>query len=227
MDGILIVDKPKGWSSFDVVNFIKKRFGLKKVGHAGTLDPIATGVLVVLIGKATKLSDAFLNSDKEYIAELTLGKTTNTADSEGRVISEKELANFSIDKLGLIFEEIKQQKTQVPPMFSSVKYKGKRLYELARKGIEIERKPREIRIKKVSLIKAEAPKIKFFVHCSKGTYIRTICEDIGNRLGCGAYMSELRRVSSGDFSIDQAHTIEDLREGNGIDKWVKEFKEKA
>lgn len=222
IDGVFVIDKPKGWTSFDVVNFIKKRFKLRRIGHAGTLDPLATGVLVILIGKATKLSERFINQDKEYIAELTVGKKTDTADAEGKVFFESEILDFSSQKLKKIFEGLKGERLQIPPMFSSVKYKGKRLYELARKGIEVNRRPRQIHIKEIDLLKVNLPKIKFFVRCSKGTYVRTLCENIGEMLGCGAYMSELRRIRSGDFSIDDAITINELKETTEFD--LKSFR---
>jgi len=211
-DGVMIVDKPAGWTSHDVVNFIRKRFGAKKVGHAGTLDPLATGVLVILMGKAVKLSAEISGQEKEYQAKLTLGKATDTQDSSGKIISEKQWDGLTADSVRSAFAGFLGEIEQVPPMVSAIQLNGKRLYELARQGKEVERKPRKIEIKKIDIMDISLPNVSFSVTCSKGTYIRTLCHDIGEVLGCGGHLSGLRRTRSGNFSIDAAVTIEQLRD---------------
>jgi tRNA pseudouridine55 synthase len=209
--GILVVDKPKGLTSHDVVNIVRRMFNIKKVGHAGTLDPIATGVLVILIGKATKKSDILAGDDKEYIAKMRLGIATDTGDAFGKVTSTSKLERC--DK-GLIEETImsfRGEIDQVPPMYSAVKYKGRSLYKWARKGVTVQRNPRRITIKDISIKEIAFPEVVFDVVCTKGTYIRQLCVDIGERIGCGAHMTELRRVRSGDFHISQAIDVDRLK----------------
>lgn len=201
MDGILLIDKPAGMTSHDVVDLIRRRFDIKKAGHAGTLDPAATGLLVILVGKATKLSSRFTAGDKEYEAAVTLGRKTDSGDSDGKVLSENGCLGITEENIRDAFKSFEGETEQVPPMFSAVRHKGKRLYELARKGKEVPREPRKIRIEKLEISKIALPAIHFIVRCSKGTYIRKLCEDLGDRLGCGAYLSGLRRVSSGEFSL--------------------------
>lgn len=212
MDGILVINKPAGITSHDVVDVIRRRFNMRRVGHAGTLDPMATGVLVVLTGKATKLSNTFIRDDKEYVATLFLGKSTDTQDSEGRVVKEKELNGPEEDSarkaLGSFLGEIKQ----VPPMVSAKKHKGKKLYELARKGKTVAREPCSITIYEIELLDFSPPEIVFRVRCSKGTYVRTLCEDIGNALGYPAHMSALTRTRSGRFSLQEASELETVSE---------------
>lgn len=210
MNGVLVVDKPSGITSYDVIRQLKKLPNIEKIGHAGTLDPIATGVLVILLGKFTKLATQLLADDKEYIFEATFGITTDTQDSTGKVLSENEA---NLDR-HMILETIKKftgEIEQVPPMVSAAKHKGERLYKLARKGISVERKPKKIFIKEFDLIRSEGNKAVFRIVSSKGTYVRTLCHDIGEDIGCGAHMSALRRVRSGRFTIDQARKIEDIR----------------
>ena len=212
MDGIIIVDKPQGWTSHDVVNFFRKRFGVKKVGHAGTLDPMATGVLVLLVGKATKRSGEFSSHDKEYQAKLTFGATTDTQDSTGNIVEKKNFNELSNDSIKGAFSKFLGETDQVPPMVSAIKSGGQRLYALARRGITIERKPRRIEIKKIDILDIKLPDVIFNVTCSKGTYVRTLCHDIGESLGCGGHLSGLRRTRSGRFSVDEAVTIEKLKQ---------------
>jgi tRNA pseudouridine55 synthase len=211
MDGILIVDKPQGFTSHDVVAFIRKRFNLKKVGHAGTLDPMATGVLVILIGKYTKHSNQFLNDNKEYDATMTLGATTDTGDAWGKIshcdtaikITEKDIKDTFGKFLGPI--------EQAVPSYSAKKIKGKKLYELARKGIELKLEPKNIIIHSIEITDIRMPEISFKVNCSKGTYIRQLCVDIGTALGCGAYLSRLCRTASGNIKVSEAISIEGLK----------------
>lgn len=212
MDGILIVDKPKGASSHDIVDFIRKRFQIKKAGHAGTLDPQATGVLVILLGGFTKRSAEYSWHDKEYEVCLTLGLSTDTQDAEGRIIKQQQLPSLNLKQIKQTFGQFSGQIEQVPPMFSALRYKGQRLYKLARKGIEVKRRSRRVYIYKLEITNLALPHIYFAVRCSKGTYIRTLCFDIAERLGCPGYMSGLRRTRSGPFAINQAISLDRLKD---------------
>lgn len=207
MDGILVVDKPKGMTSHDVVEIVRKRFNVKRVGHAGTLDPMATGVLVILIGRATKLSGTFTRDDKEYVATLFLGRRTDTQDSTGNVIEEKGVDGLDVESVKKAINSFAGEIGQIPPMVSAKKYKGKKLYQLARKGKSVPREPCLIKIHEIELLDFNLPEIVFRVRCSKGTYIRTLCEDIGKALNYPAHMSALKRTRSGRFSLDQASDL--------------------
>lgn len=199
--GILLVDKPKGITSFTLVGRLRRLLGVKKIGHAGTLDPFATGVMVMLIGREyTRLSDQFLHEDKEYLAELYLGASTDTYDSEGKVLSESSL-HPTLEELEAVIEEFQGQILQTPPMYSAKKVGGRKLCDLARQGKEVERKAQLVEVK-ISLLSYNYPKAVIRVAASKGTYIRSLGHDIGERLGCGAHLSELRRLRSGGFSIE-------------------------
>ena len=211
MDGILAVDKPQGMTSHDIVAFIRKHFGFKKVGHAGTLDPIATGLLVILIGRYTRSSNLFINDDKEYVATLVLGARSDTGDAWGKVIPSGKEIIFTNDRIEGTFKRFLGEIYQTPPAYSAIKYKGRKLYELARKNISVEIKPRKIHIKELEIMKLALPEITFRVRCSKGTYVRQLCADIGDSLGCGGYMSGLRRTRSGKFSLDEALSMEELK----------------
>jgi len=213
MNGILNVFKPTGMTSFDVVRIIKKISHIKKVGHAGTLDPEASGVLPVCIGKATKAIDYIMGDFKIYETELKLGVITDTYDREGKILSESEVnlsENEIIQCINSFIGEIKQ----VPPMYSALKVNGKKLYELARAGIEIEREARAITIYDIEIRSIEIPYVKFMVKCSKGTYIRSLCYDIGELLKCGGMMWNLQRTATGQFHIEDAINIQDLNEEN-------------
>lgn len=214
MDGIILIDKPKGVTSHDIVYKVKKLLN-EKVGHTGTLDPNATGVLPLLVGRGTKLSKYLMNHDKTYIVTLKLGEKTDTADSEGKVIEKKEVSKevFSKEKLLQTFSNFTGKILQTPPIYSAIKVNGKKLYEYARKGQEVEIKPRQIEIYKISLIEINqiANTIEFEVSCSKGTYIRSLCEDIAKELNTVGYMKELRRVQVGEFLIKDSITVEDLQ----------------
>ena len=185
MDGILIVDKPVSKTSFDVVWNVRKEYNTKKVGHIGTLDPMASGVLPVLIGNATRLSDILVEHDKEYIAILTLGKATDTGDSEGKVIQvDNRFFNEEKEKIEEVLKSFLGDSMQIPPMYSAIKINGRKLYEIARSGKTVEREPRKINISEIELLEFKNPnEIKFRVVCSKGTYIRVLCEDIAQKLG--------------------------------------------
>lgn len=210
--GIMLVNKPNGMTSHDVVDVARKRLGLRKIGHAGTLDPMATGLLVLLIGRATKLSNRFVEFDKEYEATMTLGKKTNTGDMEGEVIAEFQVDGMTEKKIREVFSQFVGEIEQVPPMVSALRHQGRRLYELARKGIVVERPPRKVKIYKLDITRIALPQIDFVVACSKGTYIRKLCEDIGDLLGCGAYQSRLHRTRIGPFRVEEAVPVEEINE---------------
>lgn len=213
MDGILIINKPKGRTSHDIVAKVKKIVG-NKVGHTGTLDPNATGVLPLLIGKGTLCSQYLMEHDKIYEVVLKLGLKTDTADSEGNVIEEKAVHQSNLDKENVknVLDSFLGKQEQMPPMYSAIKVNGKKLYEYARKGQNVEIKPRQIEIYKCELnkINLDEKEISFAVHCSKGTYIRSLCEDIACKLETVGYMKELNRIKVGKFDIDQAITVEEL-----------------
>ena len=211
MDGILIVDKPQGITSHDVVNLIRRQFVLKKVGHGGTLDPMATGVLVMLLGKATKSSQTFLNDDKEYEATMVLGATSDTGDAWGRITPSGIMTNPDERKIKSTFDEFLGETEQAPPMYSAVKIRGKKLYQLARKGISVDVAPKKIFIKALEILNISLPEISFKVTCSKGTYIRKLASDIGDRLKTGAYLSSLRRTRSGKFTVENAILGSDIK----------------
>ncbi|NDO18196.1 tRNA pseudouridine(55) synthase TruB [Lachnospiraceae bacterium MD329] len=222
MNGIIIIDKPLGRTSHDMVYEMRKVTGIKKIGHTGTLDPMATGVLPVCIGSATKMADMLTLSDKSYIAELVLGRTTDTQDADGKVLTECEV-NCSEEEIRCAVNSFVGEIEQVPPMYSAIKQNGKKLYELARQGIEVERKPRKVTINSIDILEISGERVKIDVSCSKGTYIRTLCEDIGKKLGAGAYMNTLRRTRTGQFTIEESHTlseIKELKENGGIESII-------
>ncbi|MFA4981656.1 MAG: tRNA pseudouridine(55) synthase TruB [Candidatus Omnitrophota bacterium] len=215
MDGILVIDKPQGMTSHDVVDLVRKKFRVKKAGHAGTLDPMATGVLVLLIGKCTKLSGRFISDDKDYEGSLVLGATSDTLDAWGKITPGGRTADIEEEDVKKAFAGFMGEIEQLPPMYSAVKLQGKKLYELARKGIEVKREPRKVHIKRFDITRIELPKVNFSVTCSKGTYVRQLCADIGASLGSGAYLSELKRMRSGVFTIDKAVKMDELL-GSGM-----------
>ncbi|MFH1655121.1 MAG: tRNA pseudouridine(55) synthase TruB [Candidatus Omnitrophota bacterium] len=211
-EGILIIDKPAGITSHDVVDAVRGKLGIRRVGHAGTLDPIATGILIILVGRATKFFNKFVNFFKEYTATLTLGITTDTGDALGKVIKTQDIEGLNPEKIKDVFGKFVGEIQQVPPMVSALKYKGKRLYILAKKGIVVPRKSRKLTIYALEVKKIDLPKIDFYVKCSKGTYIRQLGEDIGNCLNCGGHISEIRRIAIGPFRIEEAVKVEDVNE---------------
>lgn len=211
--GILLVDKPSEWTSFDVVNFVRSRFNMPKIGHCGTLDPAATGLLVLVIGKKyTTQSQTLSGEDKVYQAELLLGTETDSQDMDGTITSEKDYSDVTEEKLRETISSFVGEQEQIPPMVSAKKKNGKRLYELARKGIEIERDPVKINIHYIEIDNISIPTATFETKCSKGTYIRTLCYDIGKNLECGGVLKSLRRTQSGDFKVADAITIEQIKE---------------
>ncbi len=212
--GIVLVNKPAGITSHDVVGFVRRTFKMRQVGHAGTLDPMATGVLVVLVGKATKLSDKFVAFDKTYRATLRLGLKTTTADIMGKTLQERPYEGIDEEAVRKVFVQFTGDIEQKPPMVSAVKYKGERLYKIARQGIEVERTARKVRIDELRILKCRMPDVEFLMSCSKGTYVRQLAEDVGEVLGCGACISQIERTKVGPFDIADAVTMENLNEGH-------------
>lgn len=212
MDGILLIHKPAGMTSHDVVNKIRKILHTKKVGHCGTLDPDATGVLVLCIGKATKALQFLTSEEKEYIATLSLGTSTDTYDASGSVLETKEFTGVN-DVKSVLQSFIGKQK-QIPPIYSAIKVNGKKLYEYARNGEEVHIEPRDIEIKEIELIEQIDNTMTFRVQCSKGTYIRSLCVDIASKLGYPGHMSKLIRSQSGHFDLKDCVTLEDVEAGN-------------
>jgi tRNA pseudouridine synthase B len=211
MDGIIVINKEKEYTSHDVVAKLKKKLNISKVGHTGTLDPNATGVLPILIGKGTKFSKYLINHDKIYEVELELGKKTDTADIEGKVIEEKNVDEKYIkENLLQVLESFVGKQEQIPPMYSAIKKNGKKLYEYARAGEKVEIEPRKIEIYKIDLNKYDKNIISFVVSCSKGTYIRSLCEDIAEKLNTVGYMKNLKRLQVGKFNIKDAVYIDDI-----------------
>ena len=210
-DGILLVDKPKEWTSFDVVNFVRARFNVPKVGHCGTLDPAATGLLVLVLGRFTRMSAQLSGEDKTYRATLMLGTETDSEDMDGAVIRESDWSTVSEERLREVLAGFVGDQMQTPPMVSAVKKDGKKLYELARNGVEVEREPRPVTIYSLTAERVELPYCDFTVHCSKGTYVRTLAADAGRKLGCGAVLYSLRRLQSGPFRLEEAVTVETLK----------------
>lgn len=211
INGIINIYKIKGFTSHDVVAKLRGIVKQKKIGHTGTLDPDATGVLPVCLGSATKLCDMLTDKEKEYIAKVQLGVTTDTQDMTGTVLSEKEV-NVTESLVREMIQSFVGLYEQIPPMYSALKVNGKKLYELARQGKEVERKARPVTIHYIEILDMALPQITIKVGCSKGTYIRTLCHDLGEKLGCGAAMASLERTKSGQFSLDTAITLEELEE---------------
>jgi len=207
IDGVFLLNKPLGFSSNQALKKIQWLFNAKKAGHTGTLDPMASGLLPICIGEATKFSHRLLEANKTYIATIQLGVTTTTGDQEGEVVSQKDVV-LKPNQLQETLQKFTGDITQIPPMFSALKFEGKPLYEYARQGIEIERKSRQVTIYDITLNKMEESTVILEVNCSKGTYIRTLAEDIGHALGCGAYLKGLERTQTGNFQLSDALTIE-------------------
>ncbi|MGO1470327.1 MAG: tRNA pseudouridine(55) synthase TruB [Tissierella sp.] len=217
MKGIINFYKPKGMTSHDAVNFFRRLLNMKRIGHTGTLDPNAEGVLPICIGKATRVSEYLINVDKEYLGELTLGISTDTQDKDGKTINESH-KEVTEEDIKASFKRFKGNISQIPPMFSAIKKSGKKLYELAREGKTIEREPRNITIYKLDIKEIfNNKKIRFLTKCSKGTYIRTLCNDIGEDLGTFGHMSDLIRVNVGPFKVENSYRKEDLESLNSID----------
>lgn len=214
MNGVLVLDKPKGITSQKAVTEVNKIVKAKRAGHTGTLDPFATGVLPICFDTATKIIPYMKNDFKKYEAVIHLGVMTDTLDNTGKIIKEQDPGILNKNLIIDAFSKYKGKIKQIPPMFSAIKKDGVRLYELARKGIEVERTPREVTINKIELLEFDSPYIKFMVECSRGTYIRVLAEDISNDLGCGGHLTELRRIESDGFNLDKALTLEDIKSGH-------------
>lgn len=212
MNGVLVVDKPEGPTSFDVVRAVRRALKTSKVGHTGTLDPMATGVLPVCVGDATRIAQFLTEGDKTYEALVRLGASTDTQDRTGTVLAEADPSGVTREQLEAALDRFRGEIEQVPPMYSAVKVDGKRLYEMARAGQEVERAARKVTIHEVRLLDFRPPELTLRVHCSKGTYIRTLAHDLGELLGCHAHLAALRRIGSGPFHIEQAVPFDALKE---------------
>lgn len=216
----MIVDKPQGWTSQDVVSKLRGVLHTKRIGHGGTLDPMATGVLPVFVGRATRGVEFFEHAEKTYEATLRLGITTDTEDTSGTVLQEKPV-NITQAQLLETLEKFRGEILQVPPMYSALKVDGRKLYELARQGKEVQRQPRPITVYRLDCLSFDGDTARLLVHCSKGTYIRTLCKDIGETLGCGGCMAALRRVSAGEYSIDEAIALQDLIDAEDPEQYLR------
>lgn len=212
IEGVLLVDKPIGMTSHDVVYRLRRKLQIQRIGHAGTLDPLATGVLVMLIGKATRISQYLISVDKVYEGEATLGVTTNSQDAEGEVMETRPVPPLTEEQVREVMKTFLGDQYQTPPMFSAIKVGGVPLYKKAREGEEVEREPRFIRVAAFDLLSFALPKLTFRLACTKGTYVRTVAKDLGDKLGCGAHLSALRRTGSGKFTIDQCTTLDAIQE---------------
>ena len=209
--GVLLIDKAPDFTSHDVVAVGRRALNTKKIGHCGTLDPMATGLLMLVVGRATKIQDLLMSEDKEYQGTMTLGKTTSSQDKEGEVLEEKPVPAFSEADIRKAFDAYLGDFEQLPPMVSAIKMNGVPLYKLARKGQEVERKLRPVKVASYEITRIELPEIDFTVRCTKGFYVRTYTHDIGAVLGCGAHLSNLRRTRSGKFTLERAVTIDELK----------------
>jgi tRNA pseudouridine55 synthase len=211
LDGVLLVDKAEGMTSHDVVAMVRRSLGIKKVGHCGTLDPIATGLLLITIGRGTKVQDLLMSEDKEYAGTLTLGLTTSTQDREGEIVEQRPVPAFEENHVRAAFEEFRGDFYQLPPMVSAKKHGGVPLYKLARQGKVVEREPRLVHVYRYTVDRMALPDIDFSVVCSKGFYVRTYAHDIGEALGCGAHLKSLRRTKSGRFDVGNALGVEEMK----------------
>lgn len=210
IDGVLLVDKPGDHTSHDVVARLRRKLNMKRIGHAGTLDPMATGLMILLIGKATKISQYLISLDKEYEGTVELGKVTDSQDADGEVLETRPVPPLSEAELRTAMKAFLGDQYQTPPMYSAIKIDGVPLYKSARKGVEVDREPRFIRVMSFELTKFALPRFDFRLRCSKGTYVRTIAHDLGQKLGCGAHLAALRRIATDKFNVSQALTIEQI-----------------
>ena len=220
MDGIVIIDKPAGWTSQDVTAKLRGVLHTKRIGHGGTLDPMATGVLPVFVGRATRAVEFFEHADKTYEAVLQLGVITDTEDTTGEILEKRQVSATECDILAVL-PQFAGEIEQIPPMYSAIKINGRKLYDLARKGQVVERKPRAVTIHALDFLRLEGDQVRLRVHCSKGTYIRTLCKDIGQALGCGGCMAALRRVQAGEYTADMAVSLETLIAAENPEEYLK------
>lgn len=223
LDGILLVDKPQDWTSHDVCAFVRKRFKIKKVGHAGTLDPLATGLLVLLLGQATKQSSSLSASDKDYSGVMELGVKTDSHDKKGAVLANASCSGITLEQIKEAVKKFTGDIVQVPPMVSALKHQGVRLYKLARRGVEVEREARPVTVSRWDIEKLETPYVTFSCHVSKGTYVRTLVNDLGEALGCYASLMDLRRTRSGEFHLKDSVNLEQLRQWTSVELREKVF----
>lgn len=221
MDGIVIVDKPQDWTSQDVTARLRRVFGTRRIGHGGTLDPMATGVLPVFVGRATRAVEFFEHAEKTYETVLRLGITTDTEDMTGTVLTEENVS-FTEEQLQETLAAFRGEILQIPPMYSALKVNGQKLCDLARKGKTVERQPRPITIHELTLVERGENTLRLRVRCSKGTYIRTLCKDIGEKLGCGGCMESLRRVAAGEYTVDEAVPLQTLLDTEEPEKYLRD-----
>jgi tRNA pseudouridine55 synthase len=210
LDGVLLVDKPGEHTSHDVVARLRRKLNMKRIGHAGTLDPMATGLMIVLIGKATKISQYLISLDKEYEGTVELGKVTDSQDADGEVLETRPVPPLTEAEVRAAMKGFLGDQYQTPPMYSAIKIDGVPLYKSARKGVEVEREPRFIRVMNFDLTHFELPRFDFRLRCSKGTYVRTIAHDLGQKLGCGGHLARLRRTATDKFNVTQALTLDQI-----------------
>ncbi|MEP6668144.1 MAG: tRNA pseudouridine(55) synthase TruB [Chthoniobacter sp.] len=211
LDGVLLVDKASGMTSHDVVAIVRRRLNTKKVGHCGTLDPLATGLLLIVLGRGTKIQDLLMAEDKEYVGTMKLGETTDSQDADGQVVETKPVGEYPREQIDAAFAKFHGDFYQMPPMVSAIKKEGVPLYKLARQGKVVEREPRFVHVYAHEIQAVRLPEIDFRVVCSKGFYVRTYAFDIGNELGCGAHLKSLRRTKSGKFTLEHAVTVNDIQ----------------
>ena len=224
VDGVIVLDKPVGLSSNDAVQRVKRLFAARKVGHTGSLDPLATGVLPLCLGEATKFSQYLLNSDKRYLTKVRLGVATDSGDADGQVIAERDCGDLSRARIDAALDAFRGPIEQVPSMFSAVKHQGQPLYKLARQGIEIDREARPVTLYRNDIVDFAGDTLTLDIHCSKGTYVRTIAHDLGEALGCGAHVYELRRTMAGPYNEEHLVTFDDLeraREAGELDSLLR------
>lgn len=211
MEGVLLVDKPRDHTSHDVVARLRGKLKTRRIGHAGTLDPMATGLLIILVGKATRISQYLISLDKEYEGTIELGKVTDSQDAEGEVMETRPVPPLTEDEVKTAIKGFLGDQYQMPPMYSAIKIDGVPLYKSARKGVEVEREPRFIRVMSWELTRFALPHLDFRVRCTKGTYIRTLAHDLGQKLGCGGHLSALRRTATDKFNVSQALTLDQIQ----------------
>lgn len=221
MNGIVIIDKPAGWTSQDVTARLRRVFGTRRIGHGGTLDPMATGVLPVFVGRATRGVEFFEHAEKTYETELLLGVATDTEDTTGTVLTRREVS-VTPGQLAAVLERFRGEIMQIPPMYSALKVNGQKLCDLARKGRQVERQPRPVTIHELTLLSREGDTLRLRVRCSKGTYIRTLCADIGEALGCGGCMQALRRTQAGEYTIAEAVPLQQLLEAAEPETYLRD-----
>jgi tRNA pseudouridine55 synthase len=210
-DGVLLVDKAEGMTSHDVVALVRRKLQIRRVGHCGTLDPIATGLLLITVGRGTKVQDLLMSEDKEYVGTFVLGLTTDTQDRQGKVIQQRPVPEIDENRIRAAFEKFRGDFYQMPPMVSAKKHGGVPLYKLARQGKVVEREPRLVHVYRYTIDRVALPEIDFSVMCSKGFYVRTYVHDIGEELGCGAHLKSLRRTKSGCFNVVQAISVDQIK----------------